>query len=457
RIMDRTFPAGEENEDSGDEWDIGISYEKTSFVQQDLDAVASGKDDVMLKRAITNGDTETVRQLLDKGLDVEMRLDFGWTPMCAVSVADYNVAELLLERGADASFHKADGWSVLMACITASAQEDRITRCVELLLSRNADPNVADRSQMTCLMLAAKRGHAKVINLLMVFGAEINAQDSYGYTALSIAVQHRRQEAVLKLLQLGADKTIRTNTGKCPADLAAIFKNTEMSKILASSQPISASQASSSMENTLSQFFATSGEVSSAKECGRKLDELQLLLHGLDLGSLTDIMAKNDITWSHLLSMDKEDLEEIGVTDPGDQQKVLDALRQMNLGKVDLETIDRFGGADSGSEELCNFLTIQDVIGRIPCHPSKIAFALDPEKEAQTLCNQLVIQTGDLQKEVTCLRKLLCQLDHEECCQPPPPEPCGPWGRQVLSGAALGVLGATCLLVLYGATSGCFT
>lgn len=31
--MDRTFPAGEENEDSGDEWDIGISYEKTSFVQ----------------------------------------------------------------------------------------------------------------------------------------------------------------------------------------------------------------------------------------------------------------------------------------------------------------------------------------------------------------------------------------------------------------------------------------
>lgn len=41
------------------------------------------------------------------GLDVEMRLDFGWTPlMCAVSVADYNVAELLLERGADASFHK---------------------------------------------------------------------------------------------------------------------------------------------------------------------------------------------------------------------------------------------------------------------------------------------------------------------------------------------------------------
>lgn len=31
--MDHTFPAGEESEASGDEWDIGISYEKTPFVQ----------------------------------------------------------------------------------------------------------------------------------------------------------------------------------------------------------------------------------------------------------------------------------------------------------------------------------------------------------------------------------------------------------------------------------------
>lgn len=36
---------------------------------QDLDAVASGEGDVVtLKRAITNGDVETVTQLLDKGV-----------------------------------------------------------------------------------------------------------------------------------------------------------------------------------------------------------------------------------------------------------------------------------------------------------------------------------------------------------------------------------------------------
>lgn len=32
-----------------------------------------------------------------------------------------------------------------MVCVTASAKEDKIVRCVELLLSRNADPNMVDR------------------------------------------------------------------------------------------------------------------------------------------------------------------------------------------------------------------------------------------------------------------------------------------------------------------------
>lgn len=31
--MDRFFPAGEESEGSGDEWDIGTSYKRTPLVQ----------------------------------------------------------------------------------------------------------------------------------------------------------------------------------------------------------------------------------------------------------------------------------------------------------------------------------------------------------------------------------------------------------------------------------------
>ncbi|XP_044048767.1 ankyrin repeat, SAM and basic leucine zipper domain-containing protein 1 [Siniperca chuatsi] len=465
-FMDYAFPAGDESDASNDDWDIGCSDKKSSCIEG-LDAVIPHAEDnlSMLKRAISKGDIGAVEQLLDNGMDVETRLGFDWTPlMCAVSVANYDLAKLLLDRGASANFSK-DHWTLLMASCTASASEDKIARCVELLLSRNADPNVVDRSEMTCLMLTAKSGYSKVINLLVSHGAEINVQDSNGYTALSIAVQYGREEAVLKLIQLGADKTIRTAAGKSPADLAVIFKHPQIGRILASSSHISTVQAFSSIEETLSKFFKTNSELPPSKESVTKFDDLELLLHGLDLGYLTDIMTEHDITWSYLLTMEKEDLEKIGITDPVDQQKVLSAVQQMHLDKVDLDTISQLGAADSGSEELHNFLIgvrqqccylteiIQDAISRFPRQASQLVFSLDSKKEAQAVCNQLVVQTKDLQKEVVCLRNLLCQMDEAgDCCQIPQPGSHGNWRMRPLSRVALSALGATFLLLLYKAS-----
>uniref|UniRef100_A0A3P8PQW6 SAM domain-containing protein n=1 Tax=Astatotilapia calliptera TaxID=8154 RepID=A0A3P8PQW6_ASTCA len=427
---------------------VFIDYGCSIFLQE-LDAVQQqGEDSVSaLKKAISNGDTDTVKQLLDNGVDVETRLGFEWTPlMCAVSVANYDLAKLLLDRGASANFSK-DHWTVLMASCTASASEDKIARCVELLLSRNADPNMVDRSQMTCLMLAARDNYSKVINLLVSHGAEINIQERSGYTVLTV---YGREEAVLKLLQLGANKTIRTKTGKSPADLAESFKHRQISRILASSSNISNVQAFGSMEDT------------------PKLNLHAFRAFVCLFGWLVVVFYENDITWSYLLTMEEDDLKKIGVTDPEDLKKVLTAVQQMHLDKVDLETIRQLGPADSGSEELQNFLisisqqccylteTIQDVLNRFPRQPAQLVFSLDPKKEAQTICNQLVVQTKDLQKEVTCLRNLLCQVDaHTHSCQPP--QPGFHNNRRMWSLTtrfALSTLGVTFLVLLYKASSG---
>ncbi|XP_043981675.1 ankyrin repeat, SAM and basic leucine zipper domain-containing protein 1 isoform X2 [Gambusia affinis] len=421
-VNEFAFPAGDESDASNDEWDIGSFSENKTYGIKDLASaeVGSGDKVSVLKKAISEGDTDTIKQLLDNGLDVETRLGFGWTPlMYAVSVANCNLARLLLDRGASANFSK-DCWTVLMASCTASSSEDKIAHCVELLLSRSADPNMVDRSQMTCLMLAARDGLCKVINLLVSHGAEINVQDSKGYTALSIAVQYGKEQAVLKLLQLGADKTIRTKTGESPADLAEMFRHTQIGRILNSSSKLSAvSACSSSVEERLAKLFKTNSVLSSA-ESSTKFDELELLLHGLNLGYLNDIMAENDITWSYLLTMEKEDFEKIGITNPVDQQKVLSAVQQMHLDKVDLDKI-QLGTGENGCEDLQNFLLsvrhqccyltemLQDVISRFPRQASQLVISLDPKKEAQTVCRQLVVQTKDLQKEVSCLHNLLCQ------------------------------------------------
>ncbi|KAI9547511.1 hypothetical protein NQZ68_017064 [Dissostichus eleginoides] len=455
-----SFPAGDESEGSNDDWDIGFCLDKKSPQMKDQDAVVPHVQDnvSLLTQAISKGDIGTVKQLLDDGMDVETRLSFDWTPlMCAVSMVNYELTELLLDRGAGANFSK-DNWTVLMACCSAAGSEDKIARCVEILLSRNADPNMVDRSQMTCLMLAAWNGRVKVINLLVSHGAEINIQDGNGLTALSIAVQYGKEEAVLKLLELGADKTLRSKKGKSPADLAVRFKHTQIVRILASSSHIATMQAFSSMEENLSKFFTTNSEPPPSKESVTKLNDLELFLHGLNLGHLSDIMTENDITWSYLLTMEKQDLEKVGITDPEVQQKVLSAVQQMHLDKVDLDTISFAGPAESGSEDLHNFLIsvrqqccyltekIQDVNGRFPRQASQLVFSLDPKKEAQAVCNQLVIQTRDLQKEVTCLRNILCKMEEVEHFRPLPQ--LGIRRKRFLSGVALSALGASVLLLL---------
>ncbi|XP_041650508.1 ankyrin repeat, SAM and basic leucine zipper domain-containing protein 1 isoform X2 [Cheilinus undulatus] len=466
--IDNAFPAGYESDASNEEWDIGACSDIKSPKEKILDAVVpEATDDVSkLKRAIYAGDIDTVEQLLDNGMDVETRLGLDWTPlMCAVSVANCDIAKLLLDRGASANFSK-DHWTVLMASCTSSASEEKLARCVELLLSRNADPNMANRSQMTCLMLAARDGYSKIINLLVSHGADINFKDNNGYTALSLAVQYGREEAVLKLLQLGADKTLRTKAGKSPADLAVVFKHAQIGRILASSSHISTAQAFSSMEDTLSKFFKTNSDPPLSKESSTKLDELELLLHGLDLGYLIDIMIENNITWSYLLTMEKEDMEKIGIKDPEDQKKVLNAVQQMHLDRVDLDTLNQLGAADSG-EELLNFLisvrqqccylteTVHDVISRFPRHSSQLVFSLDPNKDAQAICNQLIIQTNDMQKEVYCLRNLLCQMEEtEDDHHLPQRGSISNWRLCSLTRMALSMVGAAFLLLFYKAAGG---
>lgn len=50
--------------------------------------------------------------------------------------------------------------------------------------------------------------------------------------ALIIAVQYGHQGVVLKLLQLGADKSIKTKSGKTAADMAQVFNYPEVGHLL---------------------------------------------------------------------------------------------------------------------------------------------------------------------------------------------------------------------------------
>ncbi|KAJ8261944.1 hypothetical protein GJAV_G00160280 [Gymnothorax javanicus] len=452
------FPAGDESNDSDDEWDLGYSKPPEN---SNITLPGPKEDRVStLKRAINSGDVELVAQLLDNGMDVESRLGFEWTPlMCSVHVANYELARLLLDRGASANFSR-DQYTVLMAACTASAEEDDITRCVELLLSRNADPNAYNKSRMTSLMLAARDGYSQVINQLVSHGADVNTQDANGFTALTFAVQYGKEGAVLKLMQLGADKTIKTKAGKSATELANMYKHPQIARILASSSDPRANGEVLSKEETLFKFFKPNPDPPS-NSSSDKLCDIELLLHGLNLEYLSDILIENDIDWSYLSTMEKEDFEKIGITNPEDQRRVLSAVQEMYLDRVDMDAFSRLDNIDTSSEELYNFLislrqqccylteTVQDVINKFPKQVSELVFTWDPKQDSQSICNDLVTQTKNLQKEVTCLRNQLAKMNgFEDPCRLPLPGSHKSWKRTALKNLGLGMLGAGFLLLL---------
>ncbi len=67
--------------------------------------------------------------------------------------------------------------------------------------------------RLTPLMIAAKEGHAEMVELLLSFRANTNAVSHNGHTALMLASYHRYPKVVKILLDAGADPNIKSNAG----------------------------------------------------------------------------------------------------------------------------------------------------------------------------------------------------------------------------------------------------
>ncbi|NXV79184.1 ASZ1 protein, partial [Atlantisia rogersi] len=218
----------EDEEDDDDCWDIGVVGRDS----QPLDEILQGDKNEALKKALFCGDVSLIEELLNSGINIESSFHFGWTPlMCAASVADFAVVRLLLDRGANVCF-EVDKYTLLMAACTAHASEESILKTVELLLSRNADPNRACRRQMTPLMYAARKGCPLVVALLVAHGSHLNTQDENGYSALMWAAQHGHKSVIFTLLELGADKNLQNKDEKTAAEIAKIHQHSEVFNFL---------------------------------------------------------------------------------------------------------------------------------------------------------------------------------------------------------------------------------
>lgn len=94
---------------------------------------------------------------------------------------------------------------------------------LRFLLSKGANPNVADKRGTTPLQLATQLGFADGVETLADRGATVDVADSTGETPL-IAAVHRRDAALVRLLiKHGADPDRADNSGRTARDYAELM------------------------------------------------------------------------------------------------------------------------------------------------------------------------------------------------------------------------------------------
>ncbi|KAM3862137.1 uncharacterized protein ankrd50l [Diretmus argenteus] len=223
-----------------------------------------GEGRTALSLAAARGSVESVRALLDRGLDENHKDDLGWTPLHAAACEGYravcaalteqgsmarvgemdiegrtplilaaqeghcSTARLLLERRCPIDHRAYDGHSALTAALLEGHAE-----VAELLMRRGTDTDVRDAEGRPLLYLLVLESRLEMAALLMEKGGvPLESRDSEGRTALHVASWQGNLEAVGLLLRHGADPNAQDTEGRPPLHSVAWRGHVEVGRLL---------------------------------------------------------------------------------------------------------------------------------------------------------------------------------------------------------------------------------
>jgi ankyrin repeat protein len=178
--------------------------------------------------AAGNGDLAGVQAELDKGVEVDAKMQGGYTPLHSASRGHKEIAELLIANGADVNAKTVgNGWTPLHYAADEGHKE-----IIELLIDNGADVNAKDYLGWTPLLRAAKGGHRRLAELLIAKGADVNANSNRDATPLHHAAKEGHKEIAELLIAKGADVNAKGSDGSSPLHWSALFGQKEVVELL---------------------------------------------------------------------------------------------------------------------------------------------------------------------------------------------------------------------------------
>ena len=176
--------------------------------------VALTPQQVEMLEVAAKGNNARIKELLDGGVDVNMRGNDRNTPIMEAGYAGHlDTVKLLLDRGADLSAKKNDG-------ATTMGLSGRSKVVVDLLKS------------VVALVDAAGKGDNEMLKGLIDKGTPLNGLDEGGNSALAAAAYAGKTDTVKLLLEKGANPTIKKADGETPLSLATAQKHAEIVELL---------------------------------------------------------------------------------------------------------------------------------------------------------------------------------------------------------------------------------
>ena len=127
-----------------------------------------------LIEALDEGDINMVKQLIEKGVDVNQGQFFGWTPLIWASRGGHlEIVKYLLSHGANVNQANDDGNTPLIFA-SREGREGHL-EVVKYLVEHGADVNQANNAGWTPLIWASRRGHLEIVKYLVSHNANYSS------------------------------------------------------------------------------------------------------------------------------------------------------------------------------------------------------------------------------------------------------------------------------------------